>query len=249
MVVRPRATPISVNSSRASAVRGSPRFPLSSRTWARSLGRWSTARRNSTFTVSTSPRTAAGQLDELLRLQRRHMPGPIIEATQGDRVRFVVHNHLPEPTTVHWHGLELPVEEDGVPGSDAECRSRRAKHISTNSTCIRRERSSITHTCRCRKPSGWWGSLLFIPAVAWDPVVDRDFLLLFQNFRIDPNQDRSRFDGDGMELARDQWTQRSLYHAAGLQAWRAGADSDPRFQPHAASSHPSSRPYLLEDRA
>jgi len=33
------------------------------------------------------------------------MPGPLVEATQGDRVRFVVHNDLPEPTSVHWHGL------------------------------------------------------------------------------------------------------------------------------------------------
>jgi FtsP/CotA-like multicopper oxidase with cupredoxin domain len=29
------------------------------------------------------------------------MPGPLVEANQGDRVRFVVHNELPEPTTVH----------------------------------------------------------------------------------------------------------------------------------------------------
>src|SRR5262249_23679982 len=34
------------------------------------------------------------------------MPGPTIEAVEGDRVRFVVHNELPESTTVHWHGLE-----------------------------------------------------------------------------------------------------------------------------------------------
>ena len=44
------------------------------------------------------------------------MPGPMIEAFQGDRVRIIVHNDLPEPTTVHWHGLELPVQYDGVPG-------------------------------------------------------------------------------------------------------------------------------------
>src|SRR5690606_36877256 len=34
------------------------------------------------------------------------MPGPTIEAKQGDRVRIIVHNKLLEPTTVHWHGLE-----------------------------------------------------------------------------------------------------------------------------------------------
>ena len=44
------------------------------------------------------------------------MPGPLVEANQGDRVRFVVHHDLPEPTTIHWHGFELPVQYDGVPG-------------------------------------------------------------------------------------------------------------------------------------
>jgi len=43
------------------------------------------------------------------------VPGPMIEANEGDRVRVVLHNQLPEPTTIHWHGLEVPVEMDGTP--------------------------------------------------------------------------------------------------------------------------------------
>jgi FtsP/CotA-like multicopper oxidase with cupredoxin domain len=43
-------------------------------------------------------------------------PGPTIEAVEGDRVRILVTNHLPEPTTVHWHGLILPNGMDGVTG-------------------------------------------------------------------------------------------------------------------------------------
>lgn len=43
-------------------------------------------------------------------------PGPTIELVQGDRVRFYVTNHLPEPTTVHWHGILLPNGMDGVMG-------------------------------------------------------------------------------------------------------------------------------------
>ena len=42
-------------------------------------------------------------------------PGPTIEANQGDRVRIVLDNHLPEPTTMHWHGLEIPNQMDGMP--------------------------------------------------------------------------------------------------------------------------------------
>src|SRR3954468_5028972 len=43
-------------------------------------------------------------------------PGPTIEAVEGDRVRFYVYNKLPEPTSIHWHGLIVPAGMDGVSG-------------------------------------------------------------------------------------------------------------------------------------
>jgi len=43
-------------------------------------------------------------------------PGPTIEAVEGDRVRFLVTNKLPEHTTIHWHGILLPSGMDGVGG-------------------------------------------------------------------------------------------------------------------------------------
>src|ERR1700761_4121290 len=42
-------------------------------------------------------------------------PGPTIQINQGDRVRVIFENRLPESTTVHWHGLEIPIVQDGVP--------------------------------------------------------------------------------------------------------------------------------------
>lgn len=43
-------------------------------------------------------------------------PGPTIEAVEGDQVRILVTNKLPEPTAVHWHGVLLPSGMDGVQG-------------------------------------------------------------------------------------------------------------------------------------
>lgn len=43
-------------------------------------------------------------------------PGPTIEAVEGDRIRLIVTNKLPEHTTIHWHGLILPNGMDGVGG-------------------------------------------------------------------------------------------------------------------------------------
>ena len=43
-------------------------------------------------------------------------PGPTIEVVEGDKVRILVTNHLPESTTIHWHGILLPNGMDGVSG-------------------------------------------------------------------------------------------------------------------------------------
>jgi FtsP/CotA-like multicopper oxidase with cupredoxin domain len=43
------------------------------------------------------------------------VPGPQIRVREGDRVRVIVKNELPESTAVHFHGLELPNSQDGVP--------------------------------------------------------------------------------------------------------------------------------------
>jgi len=43
-------------------------------------------------------------------------PGPLIECVEGDTIRIYVTNKLPEPTTVHWHGVILPAGMDGVSG-------------------------------------------------------------------------------------------------------------------------------------
>jgi FtsP/CotA-like multicopper oxidase with cupredoxin domain len=44
------------------------------------------------------------------------VPGPVIRVREGDRVRVIVRNELPESTSVHWHGLQVPNAMDGVPG-------------------------------------------------------------------------------------------------------------------------------------
>jgi FtsP/CotA-like multicopper oxidase with cupredoxin domain len=43
------------------------------------------------------------------------VPGPQIRVTEGDRIRMIVKNELPESTAVHFHGVEMPNAMDGVP--------------------------------------------------------------------------------------------------------------------------------------
>ena len=48
------------------------------------------------------------------------VPGPTIRVIEGDKVRVVFTNHLPEGTAIHWHGMVLPNKMDGVPGITQE---------------------------------------------------------------------------------------------------------------------------------
>ncbi len=42
-------------------------------------------------------------------------PAPVLRAKQGQKIRIKFINKLKEPTTIHWHGLRIPIEMDGVP--------------------------------------------------------------------------------------------------------------------------------------
>jgi CopA family copper-resistance protein len=44
------------------------------------------------------------------------LPAPILRWREGDTVTLRLNNELPEPTSIHWHGILLPASMDGVPG-------------------------------------------------------------------------------------------------------------------------------------
>lgn len=43
------------------------------------------------------------------------LPGPLIRLNVGDRLIVHFTNELPQPTTIHWHGVRVPIQMDGVP--------------------------------------------------------------------------------------------------------------------------------------
>lgn len=44
------------------------------------------------------------------------VPGPVIRIKLGDTLKVILRNNLPQPTTLHWHGVRVPNAMDGVPG-------------------------------------------------------------------------------------------------------------------------------------
>ncbi|WP_166822500.1 copper oxidase [Thalassoroseus pseudoceratinae] len=115
------------------------------------------------------------------------MPGPTIEVTQGDRVRIVVHNELPEDTTVHWHGFELPIQQDGA--STLTQNPIKPGKSYVYEFDIHEEGTFFYHThVAMQEAFGMVGWFIVHPKKVFSPPVDRDFGLIFQNFHIKPNQ-------------------------------------------------------------
>jgi multicopper oxidase len=44
------------------------------------------------------------------------VPGPVLRVRAGEVLRVRLDNHLPEPTSIHWHGIVIRNDMDGVPG-------------------------------------------------------------------------------------------------------------------------------------
>lgn len=65
--------------------------------------------------MTASERTVRLGLDKRVKMWTYNggTPGPTIEAKVGDTLIVHFHNDLPESTTIHWHGLEVPANMDG----------------------------------------------------------------------------------------------------------------------------------------
>ncbi|MEZ6088654.1 MAG: copper oxidase [Pirellulaceae bacterium] len=113
------------------------------------------------------------------------MPGPTIEVTQGDRVRIIVTNELPEPTFVHWHGFELPIQYDGAATLTQNPIEPGKSFVYEFD--IHEEGTFFYHShMPMQEAFGQVGWFIVHPKEVYAPPVDRDFGLLFQNFHIPP---------------------------------------------------------------
>lgn len=67
------------------------------------------------FDITYQTVTKAGEPVEAMTIDGG-IPGPTIEATLGDTLRVTFNNKMDVETSIHWHGVLLPPDQDGVPG-------------------------------------------------------------------------------------------------------------------------------------
>jgi FtsP/CotA-like multicopper oxidase with cupredoxin domain len=115
-------------------------------------------------------------------------PGPTIQVQQGDRVRVIFENGLPESTTVHWHGLEVPIEMDGVPYISQK--PVPPGQSFTYEFTVHQEGTFFYHSHGAmQEMMGMIGMFIIHPAKAHKPQVDHDFGIVLQEWAILPNLD------------------------------------------------------------
>jgi manganese oxidase len=114
------------------------------------------------------------------------VPGPTIEAMEGDRVRIHVTNNLPELTSMHWHGLELPVAMDGVPGV---CQDpiMPGETFTYEFDLIQNGTYFYHSHMPMQELIGMIGFFIIHPKEPYQPAVDRDFGLVLQEWAVLPN--------------------------------------------------------------
>src|SRR3546814_10982833 len=67
------------------------------------------------LSIGHSPLTVGGRTGRAVTINGT-VPAPLIRLREGQNVRIAVSNALEEDTSIHWHGLLVPFQIDGVPG-------------------------------------------------------------------------------------------------------------------------------------
>jgi hypothetical protein len=113
-------------------------------------------------------------------------PGPTIQVNRGDRVRVVVDNHLPESTSMHWHGFEIPNSMDGVPGLVQAPIKPGGRFV--YEFTLHQEGTFFYHShMAMQEMMGMLGAFIMHPPVSYEPRVDKDFVILLQEYAVLPN--------------------------------------------------------------
>jgi FtsP/CotA-like multicopper oxidase with cupredoxin domain len=139
-------------------------------------------------------------------------PGPTIEAVEGDRVRILITNRLPEPTSMHWHGILLPNGMDGISGLNQT-------PILPGETwayefTLRQQGTHMYHPHADEMTQlafGMMGLFIIHPRQAESPAVARDYALLLHSWALHPGTYRP---DPAVMTEFDLWTMNSKVYPA-----------------------------------
>lgn len=114
------------------------------------------------------------------------IPGPVIEFNEGDRVRVIYENKLPEMSALHWHGFEVPMEMDGSVGLGMDPVAAGGTFV--HEFTVNQHGTFFYHShFPMQEMMGLIGLVIIHPKVAYEPHCDHDFGLILQEWALLPN--------------------------------------------------------------
>ena len=137
--------------------------------------------RDIALTIGEGPRTVQGRRGHAIAVNGS-VPGPLVRLREGQPVRLTVTNTLDEDSSIHWHGLLLPFQFDGVPGVSFPG-IRPGETFVYDIPALRQSGTYWWHShSGLQEQAGHYGPIVVEPAGA-DPVrADRDYVLLLSDF-------------------------------------------------------------------
>jgi len=108
------------------------------------------------------------------------VPAPLLRMREGDTVTVRVTNHLNELTSIHWHGLLVPPDMDGVPGisfpgiAPGDTFAYRFK--------VRQTGTYWYHAHTLHEQTGLFGAIVVEPRAREAPRVERDYVVLLSDW-------------------------------------------------------------------
>jgi len=158
------------------------------------------------------------------------LPGPVLRWREGEKVTLRVTNNLVEDSSIHWHGLILPTNMDGVPGLSFE--GIKPGETFEYQFSVNQSGTYWYHShSGYQEPTGMYGAIVIEPKEP-DPVsYDRDYVVMLSDWSDEKPQDiyaklkkrsdyynfRERTAGDlwsdikGKGIART-WSDRSMWN-------------------------------------
>src|SRR3569623_1320204 len=124
------------------------------------------------------------------------LPGPLLRLREGERARRRGTNQLDEDTSLHWHGVLVPPDMDGVPGL-----SFAGIKPGATFTYEFPLRQSGTYWYHChsgmQEPLGMYGPLIIEPAAQESYHYDRDYVVLLSDWSFeDPRRILAKLKSD-----------------------------------------------------